>query len=281
IQKIDTPMEIIDYQKGTHHTRLMRFWSGIRYQESPVFGSRQSLLLGGAIYHQELGDHSFNAMQRGTYVDFGKIELDLVNDENDRLVINDWHLTALKIRKIKARRHYIPPLKLGLGFTVLEMSRLNWLSSNNKTLLVAGEVFSSLVSSRLNLDYLNMSIGAGVESPWTQKDDWRDKLYNKNRVIDFSAKMDGLLTFGEDRNAQLRGDIAYHYRLDELDSSSQYQLDEILTAKLGFQWRLPEFHQTELLLIGGVSYGDTFRKNADGNEIKQISLQVGLEMNRW
>ncbi|MCP4756539.1 MAG: DUF4105 domain-containing protein, partial [Proteobacteria bacterium] len=286
IDSRDSGLEEIDNRTGSRHTRLMSWKVGIGRTEIPGHDPRDSFILGGAIYRQNMGDISNRAMQRGTSVEMGNIEFAFGADEKGQTDIAAWRIIGLQIRKIKARRHYIPDVfsrnrKMGLGFTVLDICTDPFEEKKYSTTFVEGEIFTSLISSRLNLDHLNVSIGMGLETPWEHSDHFGAKFLSDGSRLGIPLKLDGLLTFGADRDLQIRALLEYKHTFDiEVDYSMDWR-NGAFSARTSFLYHLSEIGGAEVLLLGEFEFQDTFRRNSAGNPIQRRLGKLGLEINRW
>ncbi|MBU3915082.1 hypothetical protein KKA14_06055, partial [bacterium] len=282
----DSDQEELDNLEGSSHTRLMSWRLGAGAVKSPAKDWRALFTLGGAIYGQDMGDLSNRAMQRGTSVMLGDVDLSFKRVNEGHVEITDWRITGLKIRKIKARRHYIPSVfsrnrKLGLGFTLLELSTDPWEENRYKTVFAEGEVFTSLVSSRLNLDHLNIALGVGLETPWGTENCFAAMLLNEETLLEIPFRLDGLLTFGDNRQLQTRAMLEYKYFYDfKGDDSASYSKKNLLVGT-SFVYRLAEINKAEVLLKGNLEFKDDFSQDATGNRNQQLMLRVGFEINRW
>ncbi len=282
----DSPREALDDQTGSLHTGLMSWHFGARTVLSPALETTQHLFLGGVIYRQQMGDISSLAMQRGTSVELGNIDLFWGKKEKDRLTIEDWHLVGLKIRKIKARRHYIPNVfsrdkKLGLGFTLLEISPDRWETGKYNTLFTEGEMFTNLVSSRLNLDFLNVATGLGLETPWTIKNNMGDRLMSGDSLLKVPFRLNGLLTSGKNRQLQIRSQMEYRFFYSIKSRHSPGYQKKDLDIDISLTYRLPDLAGAEVILNGSLEFLDTFEENINHQAKQQTTIKLGIEVNRW
>ncbi len=168
-----------------------------------------------------------------------------------------------------------------MGFTLLKISKNPIRTLTYKTLLLEGELFTNLSSSRHNLDFLSVGIGMGIETPWDKESSHNSRLLNNNSMLSIPLRLNGLLSFGRDHDLQTRLNLEYKYQFHFSSNFYNKQSSESFYSLFSFLYQLGEIGNTEILLKGEFEYIDTFEKNSANKEIKQINTKIGFELNRW
>gem|GEM_PF-1196128 len=272
-------------QQGTNHTRLMSWSIGagnINFDEEKKV---RTLDIEASIYRQSMGDRSNRAMQRGTAVELGKFSASWNTSLEEKYELTDWHVTGLRIRKIKARRHRIPSVfsqdrKFGMGFTLLDISRDLHQDGFFQTTFAEGEVFTSLISSRHNLDYINIGIGLGIESPWSRDASIQQRFMNASGWLTLPIRLEGLITIGHNRKLQVRAGIESKEYYDIKTRKGFGHTHQKIGAWLNFSYDFGDYLQSNLWLTGSIAM---YHHSQPSTLIHQkiTRSKLGLEIARW
>lgn len=218
---------------GYFHTGHYPLSIGTCYYKSGTGSGNSAIILKTALHHQEMGDLSGIAMQRGGYVDFGKASVLFSNNsDSEHLSISDWGLTGLTLRKFKERLKRIPSFfepsgSPGLGLTLFDLKG-NTIEKKITGSLLGGEILASVFSSQNNNDFLFLS--AGVDFVYNRR-----TANNKNCQtsyegvgLNFPLGIETLTTFDNIRQLKFRNRLEYSFSTssdisDELNVSSSLE----------------------------------------------------------
>ncbi|MCP4753895.1 MAG: hypothetical protein GY866_23675, partial [Proteobacteria bacterium] len=163
----------------------------------------------------------------------------------------------------------------------LEIGSDPWKAGTFKTTFAEGEVFTSLVSSRLFLDHLIVATGLGLETPWQNRSGFGAKFLSADTLLEFPMRLEGLLTFGSDRKLQTRAQLEYQQTYDITGHTSIEHRNEKLSLGTSFIYRLTEVKKAEILLKGGLEFQEHLGKDQTGRKSRLASAELGIQVDRW
>lgn len=265
--------ESLDARTGSQNTQLSSVGSGAAWD-----GGRAGYFFNYAIHKQEAGSVASQAMQRGTSVRLGEARFDhfRTSEQFTDKGYFSWQLTALEIRKFKERLYEVPSYfaehgKIGLGLSLLKLRKDSRYDQVHST-VGGGAILFNLISSRLYLDYLFLSVGADADVLWRTSRTL--KLVPQQTAIVLPVRAEGLLTFGASRLWQLRASHQYRLKIVAGQDCSEN------LSQISVQYRLPERLISEILIFAQAdrlqSFPDLFPQDSE-----QTRFSLGVEWNRW
>jgi hypothetical protein len=265
--------ESADALQGSQNTQLSAVSLGITRNAT---SDQPGLFLGFAVHKQEAGSVASQSMQRGTSVRLGEFKYEGWKRTDLHGSAFRWQLTGLEIRKFKERLYEVPSYfssqgKIGIGLSVLNIRKHSEEDMVHST-LAGGAVLFNLISSRLYLDYLFVSVGADFDVNW--RESRTEKLVPQQSAIVIPLRVEGLTTFGSARTWQVRGSHLHRYK--RVAGEEFFELHSSLSA----QYRLPDSLPTEFLLTSTVARTVPFADEAS-QESFELQYSLGLEWNRW
>jgi hypothetical protein len=265
--------ESADALSGSQNTQLSSLSLGLSRSDARA---QNGVYIGYAVHKQEAGSVTSQSMQRGTSVKLGDIKFEQFKESDLNGDSFRWQLTALEIRKFKERLYEVPSYfsehgKIGIGLSLLNLRKDSEEDLVHST-LAGGSILFNVISSRLYLDYLFVSIGADFDVNW--RGSRTNKLVPDQSAIVLPFRLEGLATFGSARTWQLRG--FHNQRLKYIAGDKFFEL----FSSLSMQYRIPESVLSEFLVSTTAARRVPFADEAPVRK-PELYYSIGIEWNRW
>ncbi len=256
--------------QGYPHTKHSTYSFGAGYDHSDVVPDAAVMVFEAALHHQDMGSISSIAMQRGSYVDLGKVAIMFADGRSGKDKLRKWQITALSLRKFKERLGSVPGCfepagHIGLGLTAFDFEGSKDEEKVTGT-LVGGELLANIISSSSNNNFLFVSAGADINYY---------ELENRSNVsLNIPVRAESLLTFDQKRRWQWRNDIEYSIATRD-DVSDELKLSSYLAYRLG------EIKKHEILFIFSVDYRKEYSNSFISESREALTSLFQIEVNHW
>ena len=265
--------------KGYFHTGHYPLSTGTCYYKSGTDDSGSALILKAALHHQEMGDLSDIAMQRGGYVDFGKASvLFSKKRDSEQLSVRNWHFTALTLRKFKERLKRVPSFfepsgSPGLGLTLIDLKGDTFEKKITGSLL-GGEILASVFSSQNNNDFVFLSAGVDLVYNKRSTNNTTSQTSFEGIGLSFPLRIETLMTFESLRQLKFRNHLEHSF-------STSSDISDELNFSSSLEYFLGKINNKAILLKFNYEHNKEFKNQHTNKNNTTNTGSLLFEINCW